>query len=207
MFGSALSTIRQSAKDAVYKPQEFEIDGIDIIYAAEKNGSHWREWEPLFQKWIPRLNDAGWLDGLNRMEIGRMYLQGDGVAEYRHDAQTIAFHDDPSFNNYNLVGETKEYAIIHESTHHAHMNQLFGESHGGVDRSSLRTLQAQLSWDLHKPTFGINVSRYAATNFLEAVAETSAGVAMGHSYPEIVKDAYYLLDGPDPLEEWSIHAI
>lgn len=202
LFGDALKDIARTTSEATTDPIEVEMCGVPIEYEnSSLRKDTWDEWEPVLQAWMPRFEEAGYLDKLRAIRIGNGHLQSSGSAgQYIHEQQVVAFPQNPSYAGQPwLVGETKEYALIHEVTHHAHIRDLFGKPASKVSLLELNLRQTGLGFAGKAEIFHDEVSQYAASNYLEAVAETCAGLTLGREYPERVLDAYEHLKGPEPI--------
>lgn len=198
MFDSAFRSIGRKARDGYFNPEFHEICGTTVAYKNSSDEKTWSAWSDVLHKWMPRFEEAGWLDGLTRIEIGNRLINDDRVGEYRHDERIVGMQDNPQMQDSSyLVGHTKEYAFIHEMIHHAHMCDIFDTQ--TIDDVQIAKKQHEVGWDGNMHMFHIYVSEYAATNFLEAVAETGSGLMLGEEYPDKITDAYEQFGGPEPL--------
>lgn len=204
MFESAFKRIARSTRDAYVKPEKTEICGVPVAYKNSSPGSNWDEWKPVLDEWLPRFEEHGWLDGLERIEIGSEMVNGDGVGEYRQKEQIIAFKDDAWFcGPPHLVATTKEYGLIHEMIHHVHISNLFDKPNEDISELHIAVKQEDVGWKGNAHKFNVHVSEYASTNFLEAVAEAGAGMMLGRKYPDSVRRAYKQFEGPEPFRNWE----
>lgn len=198
MFDSAFRSIGRKARDGYFNPTMHEICGTTVAYKNSNDEDTWNEWSDILHRWLPRFEEAGWLDDLNRIEIGNRLINDDRVGEYRREERIVGMKDNPEiYDNHYLVGHTKEYVFIHEMIHHAHITDIFDMRR--VEDVHITKKQHEVGWDGHMHDFHIYVSEYAATNFLEAVAETGSGIMLGEEYPNRIMEAYEQFGGPDPL--------
>lgn len=198
MFESAFNRIGRATQDAYIRPEKYDDYPVQVVYKDSGNNT-WNEWESVFDTWLPRFEEAGWLDGLNRIEVGNRMINGERVGEYTRDERIIRLKDEPvMFDTSYLVSYTKEYLLIHEAIHHVHMRDIFGFD-GEVDDVALSQKHDEFQWYEEAHDFYIHVSEYASTNFLEAVAETGAGLCLGEEYPEHITETYKMFGGPEPL--------
>lgn len=200
-----LSTIAEAVHAAHTDPDEYEYHGVPVVYEDDSFfDSTWDEWKEVLDEWMPRFEEAGWLDDLQGIEIGDSFIKGNAGGQYHHKDMTIAFPQDPDYTGppY-LVGETKEYALIHEMAHHVHIRDMFNLPASELDMVDLNMKQHSLGFHRKCALFEDEVSEYASSNYLEAVAETCAGIMIGNRYPVRVRRAYKKLQGPTPLCNWS----
>lgn len=183
----AIRQVLESGIDEYYAPRRWEIEGIPIIYKPLPNDTRKDEWRTILEKWLPRFDEVGWLDGLNKISIGQDITKNDTVATYYPSSGSISMENDASnmVPNGRTVSDTLEHILLHEMIHHAHMT-INGnkQDFGPVDS-----------------TIAVNVSPYASKNGFEAVAETGVGIVIGEEYPEWVHEYYEELDGPQEVYE------
>lgn len=203
LFSDAIEDIRRTVNRAHTDPTEYDYCGVPVIYEDSSLAStSWDDWEPVLEEWMPRFDRAGWLDGLTRIKIGDSYTERECAAgQYKHDDQVVVLKQDLQIDNPELVSDTKEYALIHEMTHHAHMKDLFIDL-ASVDNTDLVAQQQSFKFHRKSDLFAHAVSKYAGTNYLEAVAETASGIILGEEYPERVRREYVALKGPEPVCNW-----
>jgi len=198
MFESAIYRIGRATRDAYINPEKYDHYPVQLVYK-DSSDNTWDEWEPVLDQWLPRFEKAGWLDGLERIEVGNRMINGDRVGEYSRAERVIRLKDEPvMFDTSYLVSYTKPYLLIHEMIHHVHMRDIF-DFDGEVDDVTLSQKQDDLKWYKESHDFYIHVSEYAGKNFLEAVAETGAGLCLGKEYPDHITDTYKIFGGPEPL--------
>lgn len=201
----AMEMMGKKVRSATTDPMERELCGVPIIYEdCSAYRDTWDEWWSLLNEWMPRFDEAGWLDELQRIEIGNGYVEGGGASgQYRHYDKIVALQQDPVFRGQPwLVGETKEYGLIHEMVHHVHIRDTFGDCNNQL-YGKVSRLQIDAGFSLEVDKFKQHVSDYSAYNALEAVAETCTGTILGESYPAAVRRAYIDLGGPEPLDNWE----
>ena len=198
MFEKAIYRIERATRDAYIKPEKYDRYPVQVVYK-DSSDNTWDEWEPVLDRWLPLFEEAGWLDGLERIEVGNRMINDDRVGEYSRAERVIRLKDEPiMFDTSYLVGYTKPYLLIHEMIHHVHMRDIFNFD-GKVDDVAIEQKHNELHWNKESHNFYIHVSEYAATNFLEAVAETGAGLCLGEEYPDYITDTYKIFGGPEPL--------
>lgn len=197
MFDKSLLQIRNAARDAYYSPERYDKYSTDIVYKVSHTS--WNTWENTFDEWLPRFEEAGWLDDLNRIEVGNVFIDQSNDGEYEHSSRTIRLGAEISIDRTDeFVGHTHAHVLIHEMLHHVHMKRIWDGTRGPTS-NEIAAMADRMGWTGNSHTFDIYVSKYASKNFLEAVAETGTGLIIGEEYPDDVIDIYQSLNGPEPI--------
>lgn len=165
-----------------------EIEGVVVTYNGVSE-SAWDEWTEIFNEWLPRFDEAGWLDGLNAIHVDTERFMGDGSGEYQWLSSNVILHPKPRLSSRYSISSSREEVLIHEMAHHAHRLK------SGIFVSH----QSEVVFNRTKRSFEKYVSEYAGTDQYEAVAETATGYILGNEYPDEVMSAYWELDGPKGL--------
>lgn len=197
MFDETLIQMQNAARDAYYSPQRYDKYSTDIVYKVSHTS--WDTWEAVFDEWLPRFEQEGWLDDLNRIEVGNGFMDKSNDGEYEHSSRTIRLGTEISINESDeFVGHTHAHVLIHEMVHHLHMMKVWPDNRS-PNSVEITHMSNKLGWSGNSNMFHMYVSEYASSNFLEAVAETGTGLILGEEYPDPVMELYNSVGGPEPI--------
>lgn len=174
-----------------YTATKYErINGVDVRFkpSSQPDSVSWYEWKRTLEDLLPRFEMAGWLDGFTRINIQHGLVRGDAVGQYFMSDGSINLENnlDMGWGNRRVLDHSREHIVTHEMVHHAHMSvNDFGSQRREFDEEFIKT---EVSW-------------YAGSDILEAIAEIGAGIAHGHEFPEEIHDFYEEHDGPQEVYE------
>lgn len=96
-----------------------------------------------------------------------------------------------------------EHTLLHEIVHHVHFLDMMGEHYGLTQEIFDVALDAHRGFarysansDIFREIIAKNVNSYAASNYLEIIAETASRFLIGERFPEPVMTIYEKLEGP-----------
>lgn len=167
-----------------YNPPEYwKICGVPVVFKPETGGISAKQWKSVLDEWIPRFESVGWLDGMEKILIGKDEPRGTGVGEYTTNGYILLANDIRKNMLHGTIFEISEgYVFTHEMLHHAHrMNDGFSKTDTPVPNvNKMRR----------------DVSYYAGESQREAIAEIGAGIIHGYSIPNWAHDYYSEHHGP-----------
>lgn len=171
-------------------PKYGEIRGVQIRFkpSSQQDSVSWYDWKETLHEMIPRYDEAGWLEGFTKINIQHDLVRRDAVGQYFMSDGSINLENnlDMGWGNSRVLGHSQKHILTHEMVHHAHMYvNDFGDRDVDFDKDFIRR----------------EVSYYAGSNILEAIAEIGAGIALGHEFPQEIHDFYEEHDGPQEVYE------
>lgn len=184
----SLKRVIEYGVDDYTAPRHWEINGVDIWFKPEPNGVSASEWKDVLDKWLPKFQEVGWLDGLYRINIGKDIVSGEAVGQYM-DSGVIYLENDVSIVGLgsSVVSDTSKHVLTHEIIHHAHRN-----IHDVVNTHKIPSNRQKIRNE---------VSYYAGKCTGETVAEIGTGIVHGEEFDEWVHDEYDKYGGPQEVYE------
>lgn len=175
---------------------------VKVVFHADVSDEHHDKWRTVLDKWMPQFEEHGWLEDLLCLQIGDELIVRSGVAgEYRSGSCLAVLGDDPvPTENPKLYSTGREYSLLHEMSHHAHMNTSHGDLPRDPNEIDVADLVIESGWYSMGHKFAKQVSAYATEDPLETVAETAASIALGNEVDDDIMETYYALGGPEPIE-------
>lgn len=174
-----------------YTATKYErMSGVDVRFkpSSQPDSVSWYEWKRTLEDLLPRFKMAGWLDGFTRINIQHGLVRGHAVGQYFMSDGSINLENnlDMGWGNRRVLDHSREHILTHEMVHHAHMYvNDFGSQRREFDEDFIKR----------------EVSYYAGSNILEAIAEIGAGIVHGHEFPQEIHDFYEQHDGPQEVYE------
>lgn len=155
------------------------IAGTLVVFEDTVKGNDYKRWLPVFEEWLPRLAEMGWLEGVPRIRVAPTFERWPAWSSpyaqylsYERDILIRSTHD----------GDYIERAktIVHEAAHNAHYQIIFGDSseyetkeewYGLIDAVKEETDIGEPLQSRERELVEQGISEYGAKNPVEFVAE------------------------------------
>ena len=189
---SAFQQVLGSGLENYHNPRYWEICGVKVQFKPVPNGVGQGTWKNTLEEWLPKYEEAGWLEGLHKIHIGPEAAHrphSEAVGRYDHGG-SISLNNDIDLGRCStLVHDgSREAVLTHEVIHHAHLG-INGYENSRRSSNKEAMLKQDVSW-------------YAGSNVGEAIAEIGTGIVHGENFPSWVHDYYRAKDGP--MEAYDI---
>lgn len=188
----AFQKVLGSGLEDYHRPRYWDICGVKVQFKPVPNGVSASTWRDVLEKWLPKYEEVGWLDGLHKIRIGPNAAKRqneNAVGRYNHGG-SIDLNNDIDLGAFaGLVHDgDREAVLTHEVIHHAHLS-INGYENSRRSSNKEAMLKQDVSW-------------YAGSNVGEAIAEIGTGIVHGEEFPSWVHEYYEEKRGP--MEAYEI---